>query len=357
MSSISLKNIVKKFDEVIAVNNINFEIKDGEFVTLLGPSGCGKTTTLKIIAGLLEQTEGEIYFGDKNITNLPSHKRNIGLVFQDYALFPHMNVYKNVSFGLEMKKFNKKEIDKRVKRALEMVDMEGFEERRPGELSGGQQQRIAMARALAFDPELLLFDEPLSNLDAKLRQNIRLELRTLQETTKKTTIYVTHDQQEALEISDRIILMNKGFIEQIGTPEELYDNPQSYFAADFIGSNNFIKGKVIDVTGDTKTIQSYENIFKVKTADKKFNIGSEVIICIRPENLRLLTDNEPKDNVLPAEVAHKIYVGSLVVLQLKVKNISDNYLKMEINPSEAKHLKEGQNVKVYFSTSNLVPAE
>lgn len=223
-----IKNAVKKYGDYKAVNNANLTIKEGELFTLLGPSGCGKTTLLRMIAGFNTIDEGEIAFGDKIINDIAAHKRNIGMVFQNYAIFPHMSVYDNVAYGLKARKIGKKEIKKRVIEALEMVQMEEFKDRQPSQLSGGQQQRIALARAIVIHPDVLLMDEPLSNLDAKLRVQMRTIIRKLQKNLKITTIYVTHDQEEALAISDRIAVMKLGVIQQVGTPVEIYKNPEKY---------------------------------------------------------------------------------------------------------------------------------
>jgi thiamine transport system ATP-binding protein len=286
MVSVRAVDISKRFGDFLAVDHVNIEAKDKELVTLLGPSGCGKTTTLRIISGLVKPDTGKVYFGEKDVTNVPPHKRNIGFVFQKVALFPHMNVYKNVAFGLKMRKFPKNEIDRRVKEVLKLVRMEGFEERMPSQLSGGQVQRIDIARVLATDPEVLLFDEPLGHLDAKLRDDLKYEIRRIQKETGKTAIYVTHDQAEAFAISDKVYVMNHGRVQQIGTPLELYLNPQSDFVADFIGTSNFLEGTIAEVTEDPK---GKDNVFEAKIERSTF-LGTNTRLMIGLGNRLLKVD-------------------------------------------------------------------
>ena len=242
MSSVVLKNIVKRFGSYTAVHPSDLEIPEGNFVTLLGPSGCGKTTTLRMIAGLLDPSEGEIQIGGKRINDVPIHKRNLGIVFQNYALFPHKSVADNVAFGPKYRKVSKDEIARRVEQALHLVQLPHVGERYPKELSGGQQQRIALARAIVIEPDVLLLDEPLSALDANLREDMRVELKRIQHQIGVTTVFVTHDQSEALAMSDRIVVMSGGRIEQVGTPEEVYNRPRSEFVANFLGASNILDG-------------------------------------------------------------------------------------------------------------------
>lgn len=243
---LSLKDIYFNYGNEVILSGINLDIYDKEFITLLGPSGCGKTTTLRIIAGFETPKSGEVYFENKLINDLPPYKRSINTVFQKYALFPHLNVFDNVAFGLKLKKMPKKEIEQKVKHMLSIVDLKGYEKRSVSALSGGQQQRVAIARALVCDPDVVLLDEPLGALDLKLRKDMQLELKQLQQKTQKTFIYVTHDQEEALTMSDRVVVMNNGSIAQIGTPEDIYNEPSDAFVADFIGEANIINGTMID---------------------------------------------------------------------------------------------------------------
>ena len=247
--AVEFKNVTKEFGDVQAVRNLNFSIEKGQLVTLLGPSGCGKTTTLRLIAGLEMATEGNIFIGKKEVTKTSASDRDVSMVFQSYALFPHMTVMQNVSYGLTMSRISKQEVKEKSQNGLELVGLSGFGERLPSELSGGQQQRVAVARALVLEPEVLLFDEPLSNLDAKLRRRVREEIRELQQDLGLTTVYVTHDQEEALAVSDRIIVMNEAVIAQEGTPKQLYEEPINFFVSDFIGDANLINSSILEIDG------------------------------------------------------------------------------------------------------------
>jgi putative spermidine/putrescine transport system ATP-binding protein len=244
MARVELYDLAKTYGTTVAVSGVSLDIAQGELVALLGPSGCGKTTTLRMIAGFIEATRGRILIGGKDVTHLPPYRRDTGMVFQGYALFPHMTVHENVAFGLEMRRVEKSAIATRVAEALRLVQLDGLGERLPRELSGGQQQRVALARALVVNPAVFLLDEPLSNLDAKLRHEVRIEIRQLQQRLGLTTIFVTHDQEEALTLADRLVLMNKGTIQQIGSPEDLYSRPANLFVADFIGRANVIRGRL-----------------------------------------------------------------------------------------------------------------
>ncbi|ASA77800.1 ABC transporter ATP-binding protein [Thermococcus sp. 5-4] len=291
MVDVKLENIVKTFGETVALKGIDLHIKAGELFTLLGPSGCGKSTTLRIIAGLDFPDSGTIYFGDEEVTYLPSSKRGAVLVFQNYALWPHMTVFDNVAYGLKLKKLSKEEIRKKVEWALELVKLKGFEDRYPTQLSGGQQQRVAIARALVVEPKVLLLDEPLSNLDAKLRLEMRSEIRRIQRELGITVIYVTHDQEEAMAISDRIAVMNVGTVEQVGTPKEIYESPRTEFVASFMGKTNVIPAKVVERNGDRVTVE-FEGI---RLDGLHYTEESDnVVIVIRPERIQL----KPAENAV-----------------------------------------------------------
>ena len=290
--NVILRNVIKEFkghnNEGIfrAVDNISVTINPGEFVTLLGPSGCGKTTTLRMIAGFETPTAGEIILGDENINNQPPNKRDIAMVFQSYALFPHYNIYENIAYGLRIKKMDPKLIDKKVSNIIDLVGLKGLEKRNPGQLSGGQQQRVALARALVMEPGVLLFDEPLSNLDAKLRVYMRTEIRRIQQELGLTSIYVTHDQAEAMSLSDRVIIMNKGKIEQVGTPQEVYQQPATEFIADFIGTANFVDGVIKEIKDKCAMVQIVNNVAKVPLkGNTRFTVGEKVRVVIRPESI------------------------------------------------------------------------
>ncbi len=283
---IKLQNISKKFEEDVILDSINLSIKDKEFMTFLGPSGCGKTTTLRIIAGFLEADSGQVIFEGKDINNLPPHKRQVNTIFQRYALFPHLNVYDNIAFGLRIKKMKEKDIAKKVGEMLELVNLKGFQKRDISSLSGGQQQRVAIARALAVEPRVLLLDEPLGALDLKLRKDMQVELKNIQKRMGITFIYVTHDQQEALSMSDTVVVMNDGKIQQIGTPIDIYNEPKNAFVADFIGESNILDGVMLD---DFKAKFSGA-IFQC--LDKGFAVNESVDIVVRPEDVDVVPYGE-----------------------------------------------------------------
>lgn len=316
MNIIELKNVGKSFDDVVVVEDFNLEVKKGEFVTFLGPSGCGKTTTLRMIAGFEIPTEGHITLNGEDISKLPPYERPINTVFQRYALFPHLNIYDNIAFGLKLKtnevtykkdngkiitrkeKLSKKEIDKKVKRALEIVDLEGFEKRSVDTLSGGQQQRIAIARAIVNEPQILLLDEPLGALDLKMRKEMQIELKAMHERLGITFIYVTHDQEEALTMSDKIVVMSDGVIQQIGTPEEIYNEPKNAFVADFIGESNIFNGKVTDKL----QVQFCYHTF---TCVDDFHFGTKVDVVVRPEDIVMKPKGEGMMDVVVDSVVFK----------------------------------------------------
>ena len=279
---IELKNISKQYEDNTVLDNLSLNIRKNEFVTLLGPSGCGKTTTLKIIAGFETADSGSIMFKNKDISDIPPYKRQLNTVFQKYALFPHMNVYENIAFGLKIKKLSKDEIDKKVKEMLRMVSLSGFEKRSIESLSGGQQQRVAIARALVNEPEVLLLDEPLGALDLKLRKEMQLELKKIQQELGITFIFVTHDQEEALTMSDTIVVMNKGVIQQKGTPEDIYNEPANAFVADFIGESNILDGVMVE---DFKVIFADREF---ECVDKGFEPNEDIDVVIRPEDFKIV---------------------------------------------------------------------
>ncbi len=283
MHTIELKNITKEFNGVTVLDDINLYIRENEFLTLLGPSGCGKTTTLRIIGGFEEPTKGTVFFEEKDITEVPPYERQINTVFQKYALFPHLDVYDNIAFGLKIKKIPKDEINKRVKEMLRLVNLQGFESRTIDSLSGGQQQRIAIARALVNEPKVLLLDEPLGALDLKLRKDMQIELKNMQKRVGITFIYVTHDQEEALTMSDTIVVMDKGKIQQIGTPVDIYNEPKNAFVAKFIGESNIIDG----IMHEDFLVEFAGKNFKC--VDKGFNKDEEIEVVIRPEDLEIVS--------------------------------------------------------------------
>ena len=297
---IELKNLTKNFDDQQVLRGINLDIHENEFLTLLGPSGCGKTTTLRIIAGFEEPSGGEVLFNGIEISKLPPYKREINTVFQKYALFPHLNVMDNIGFGLNLKKVDKSVIEQKVKRMLKMVGLEGFEKRDVTLLSGGQQQRVAIARALVNEPKVLLLDEPLGALDAKIRKQMQIELKKIQQEVGITFIYVTHDQEEALTMSDTIVVMNQGYIQQIGTPEDIYNEPQNAFVADFIGDSNILDGimiedRLVEILGA-----------KFECVDVGFGKNKPIDVVIRPEDIDLV---KPEEGTIRGRVTHLIFKG------------------------------------------------
>ena len=302
--AVEFKHVTKAYGDVQAVRDLSFIIERGKLVTLLGPSGCGKTTTLRLIAGLEMATEGGIFIGGKEVTRLSASDRDVSMVFQSYALFPHMTVMQNVSYGLTMSRLSKEEVSEKALEGLELVSLSGFGERLPSELSGGQQQRVAVARALVLEPEVLLFDEPLSNLDAKLRRRVREEIRELQQKLELTTVYVTHDQEEALAVSDRIFVMNEAVIDQEGTPQQLYEEPVNLFVADFIGDANIVKAQILKIDGINANVDI--GGIRAKLTHRGL-VSGEVSVAIRPQSICL--SQSGLENSIPGTILKAIYLG------------------------------------------------
>jgi spermidine/putrescine ABC transporter ATP-binding subunit len=318
-ATVRLENLTKRFGDVVAVDAINLEIRAGEFLTLLGPSGSGKTTTLLMVAGFQLPTQGEIYIDDQPMVYTPPNKRNLGMVFQHYALFPHMTVFENIAFPLKMRKLPKAETRDRVKEVLEIVRLPGFEHRYPRQLSGGQQQRVALARCIVFNPRVLLMDEPLGALDKKLREEMQLEIKRIQEELGITVVYVTHDQEEALTMSDRIAVMNHGCIEQLGEPTELYEQPINLFVADFIGESNLLKGPVVNVADGVCTLALTDSVLVQAPAIGEMKPGEEIYLVIRPERPRFITDKTLFPNIIEGTVEAVIYVGESTKYEIRVQ--------------------------------------
>ena len=314
---IEFKNVVKKFDDFVALDHVSLQIPKGAFVTLLGPSGCGKTTLMRQLAGFSEPEEGDVLVGGKRMNGLPPFKRNTPLVFQEYALFPHMTVYENISYGLKLQKMAKEEKDRRVAEMLEMFNLQGLDGRFPKQLSGGQQQRVAFARALVMGQEILLLDEPLSNLDAKLRVDVRTELRQIQQKLGITTIYVTHDQDEALSMSDIIAVMRKGRIEQVGSPWEIYFRPANRFVADFVGTVNFLAGRARR-TADSLSVEHAG--MRLRVEDAPVQDGEQVTLVVRPECIRLLSPGEtaPDGAALSGTIENYSFLGRMIRYWVRV---------------------------------------
>lgn len=317
---LTLENITKVFPprgggvEVTAVHDVNLQIEKGELVTLLGPSGCGKTTTLRMIAGFEFPTAGSITLDGREINSLPPHKREMSMVFQSYAIFPHLTVFENIAYGLNVQRLPKATIHERVNKVLDLVHLEGYGDRAPTQLSGGQQQRVALARALIMEPKVLLMDEPLSNLDAKLREEMRTEIRRIQKAMNITSVYVTHDQIEAMTLSDRIVVMNAGIIEQIGTPVEIYRFPNSRFVADFIGRANFVPGEVLQKSDGKLTVKVFGESLLLTHITRDFRPQEAVTLIIRPEMVRIKKSGE----LFKGLIRRAVYLGDVIEYDVEV---------------------------------------
>ena len=348
--SVTLNNVTKTFLDdqsrlVHAVSDVDLQINKGEFATLLGPSGCGKTTTLRMIAGFEDISGGDIYFGEENVNKIPPNNRDCTMVFQSYALFPHMTVFENVAYGLKIKKMPKEEIEKKVDEIFGIMNLTEHKNRMPNQLSGGQQQRVALARALVMEPGVLLFDEPLSNLDAKLRLLMRDEIRRLQKRVGITAVYVTHDQSEAMSMSDKVIVMNKGKIEQIGTPQEIYQRPRTRFVADFIGTANFLEGVVTSVSDEEVVIRTEQTTLTVVKSDN-FKVGDAVYIVVRPEAITLKEQGE-----LEAKVTKSVFMGQIQECEV---DFGGELLQVTIhNPMGERTYLEGDTVYLEFTKNSL----
>jgi iron(III) transport system ATP-binding protein len=353
---IQLKDIVKRFGTLEAVSHVSLEIKDGELFTLLGPSGCGKTTILRLIGGFHKPDNGEIYFDGKPVTPIPPYERNIGMVFQNYALWPHMTISDNITYGLKLKKIPKAEIVDKVSHVLKLVNLTGLEKRYPGQLSGGQQQRVALARALVLNPDVLLLDEPLSNLDAKIRVQVRAEIRELQKELGITTIYVTHDQEEALTLSDRIAVVNLGKLMQIGTPRDLYDRPENPFVADFIGINNLISGEVQEIIFPERLMEVQTKFGPlICLSHERLRPGDRCMISVRPETASISKSEEAQEgfNSISGSVSFAYYIGNTIRYDVEING--GLIFKVDIqNPVEHKPFPIGEKVYVIFSVKTTL---
>jgi len=349
-----LRDLTKVFsgkgEQVVAVDKMNLQVSEGQLVTLLGPSGCGKTTTLRMIGGLEIPTQGEISLDQKTITYLPPQRRDTATVFQSYGLFPHMSIFENVAFGLKVRRRPRKEIRERVLETLSLVGLTGLEKRSPNHLSGGQQQRVALARALVIEPKVLLFDEPLSNLDAKLRVETREHIRRIQRSLHITSIYVTHDQAEAMSISDQVAVMNGGLLQQIGPPYEIYAHPANRFVADFIGRANFLKADIVGGSRDRLEIRLIGNVELNIPATPGVSPGDRVVAVVRPEAVDVLPNAEEGDMTATVILAH--YTGSLATYKLSLPG--DEAIEVEVmNPQEKGFLPEGTAVGVRFHRQSV----
>ena len=340
-------NVQKSYDgETLVVKNLNLDIAKGEFLTMLGPSGSGKTTTLMMLAGFEPATHGEIFVKDQPINNVPPHKRGIGMVFQNYALFPHMTVNENLAFPLQVRNVAKAEIEDRVKKILKLVELPQMGNRRPGQLSGGQQQRIAVARALVFEPDLVLMDEPLGALDKQLREQMQYEIKHIHDRLGVTVVYVTHDQSEALTMSNRIAVFNDGVVQQLSTPDELYERPVNSFVAQFIGENNKLKGTVVEIGKDKVATVRLESGDIVKAlAINVGNKGERTLLSVRPERVEINPAKGSADVVLKGRIAELIYLGDHIRARLEVAGHNDFIVKVP-NKSKGGGVEEGLEVNV-----------
>ncbi|MCX7326446.1 MAG: ABC transporter ATP-binding protein [Hyphomicrobiales bacterium] len=343
MASLTLDGLTKSYGDVAVVKSVSLEVRDGEFLVLLGPSGCGKTTTLRMIAGFVPPSGGSIRIGDQDVTGLPPWKRNAGLVFQSYALFPHMTVEQNVAFGLEMRKTAHSEIGPRVAEALRLVRLDGFGERYPRQLSGGQQQRVALARALVIRPDVLLLDEPLSNLDAKLRLQVRLEIRALQQQTGLTTVMVTHDQEEALTMADRLVVMSDGAVRQLGTQSDLYERPADLFVADFVGRSTMI-------TGTVTAPGAFRSDGGLVLTCPATAVQGPATIALRPERLTLGPAAQGLDNHVSGAVGFVSYLGAMLDVHVRL-NAADHVVVQVPNRSDGLAPAVGDAIEVGWPTS------
>jgi len=352
MAFIEIQNLFKRFKEVVAINRIQLEINKGEMLTLLGPSGCGKTTTLRCIAGLEKPDEGDIVIDGKPMLSqgfVQPSQRGIGMVFQNYAVWPHMKVYNNIVYGLKLQKISKQKIRERAEKILELVGLASLEDRYPAQLSGGQQQRVALARALVTNPKVLLLDEPLSNLDAKLREELRFEIKSLVRRMGITSVYVTHDQAEAMVISDRIAVMDSGNVVQVGTAHEIYEKPANKFVADFIGTMNFMPGEVVEVLPDAVGVyvrtELSEKILCTMSGNTATSAGEKVYASIRPEDVEVFTEPpEARENLFKGTIAHRAYLGNFLYFFVSV---NDTMIRVQVQhhmPQE-----EGQELYLFLN--------
>ena len=356
---IELIGVTKQFGDMTAVNHINLTVKEGEFMTFLGPSGCGKTTTLRMIAGFEDPTDGKIFIDHTDCDNVPANLRDVNTVFQNYALFPHLSIRDNIAFGLKLKKLPKAEIEKKVDKMVELIKLEEHINKKPSQLSGGQKQRVAIARSLVNEPKVLLLDEPLGALDLKLRKEMQIELKHLQRELGITFIYVTHDQEEALTISDRIAIMNKGNIEQLGTAEEIYDTPKTKFAANFIGETNILTGFIISQDSDKTTVNLHNQILTVYDTEKKYKDGQKICVGVRPENMHFVDylENYEEDryNTITCIYEEQIYIGNLRRHILHTPE--GEVVKITRYARKGETYKRGDYVKVCFSKKRCILVE
>lgn len=353
---VELRGVTKRFAETLAVDDVSLNIERGKFLTLLGPSGCGKTTTLRMIGGFEYPTAGEIYISGEPMGNKPPYQRDSSMVFQSYALFPHMTVADNIGYGLRERKVPKADIEQRVNEMLSLVELEGYGNRKPGQLSGGQQQRVALARSLVIEPTVLLLDEPLGALDLKLRRQMQIELKRIQERVGITFVYVTHDQEEALTMSDHIAVMNHGKVEQFGSAEEIYDHPQTYFVADFMGAENILAGQVKAVEGSKVLVEVAGSMLGLP-ADG-YQSGQQVSIMVRPQRVELAPASDLEDALWQATVKDRVYKGVFMHYQLVLPDGSPLVAEI-MHDGSGQHFDEGEvvAVNVHLDDCALIPSD
>lgn len=359
-SALHLKEVTKVFSqpdggETVAVNHVSLDVEDGQMVTLLGPSGCGKTTTLRMISGFEYPTSGKVLIGERDVANLPPNKRDISMVFQSYALFPHLCIWENIAYGLRVKKLSTAEVKARTRDVIELMQLKGLEMRFPNQLSGGQQQRVALARAVVIEPSVLLFDEPLSNLDAKLRVYMREELHAIQKRLGITSLYVTHDQSEAMAISDKVVIMKEGVMAQVGSPQDIYEFPNTMFVANFIGRANFLKGQLKERSNAGAYVKLAEKTILVPNPGKSLpDVGQACVLMFRPEHV---TFTAADDEGIPARVVRSTYFGTHIEYEVKV---GDTDVIVQIfNPQQTYHYSEGDrvNMAIDLGSARVLPQE
>ena len=352
---VEIQDVSKRFGDTIAVNRVSFSVRKGDFLTIVGPSGCGKTTLLRMIAGFETPTSGTIRIGNTNVETVPPYKRSIGMVFQRLALFPHMTAGENIAYPLKMRRFDPKTIPDRVRTYLALVQLDGFENRRPHELSGGQQQRVAIARALSFNPDLLLLDEPLSALDKKLREEMQLEFRRIQQELGVTTINVTHDQREALVMSDQIVVMDSGIVKQNADPVALYRSPQNRFVANFIGMTTLLKGEAITVDGNEVEVQVGQSTLKARSNGEAIGPGSAVDCAIRAEQLQFVTSGAaPFENRVKGQILQRIFEGDRLLYTVRVANLDGAVLHLfDHDPDSHREFDENEEVELGWKSRDL----
>ena len=346
---VKLDKISKKYNDKYVIKNLSLDIYEGEFLTLLGPSGCGKTTILRMISGLEHVTEGKIYLDDVDVTDVDPTKREVNTIFQNFALFPHMTTWDNISFGLKMKKVSPDEIEKRTKKVISLVKLEGFEDRLPSQLSGGQQQRVAIARGIVMNPKVLLLDESLCSLDLKLKRKMQIELKRIQKKLGITFIYVTHDQDEALTMSDRIVIIDKGIIQQNDTPQNIYRNPNTVFAADFIGESNIIPGTIKSINNNKTTLVIEDNITFTTPSHEKDKVKNKINILIRPENIKI--SKNPLKNSIKGIIKDVVYDGATTKLFID----TEGELNLKVNTNGNIDFKEEESIYLKIEDDDIVP--